>query len=135
MKKTGIINQPISAVIATLGHTDTLVIADAGLPIPLETERIDLALKPGVPAFLETLEVVLSEMQVERAVIAEEMQQASPKTYQALMQMLGDLPVDTVPHTEFKDQTRSAHAVIRTGEFTPYCNIILVSGTWGFEGR
>ncbi len=39
MKKTGIINQPISAVIAGLGHTDTVVIADAGLPIPPETER------------------------------------------------------------------------------------------------
>ena len=33
MKKSGILNQPISAVIAGMGHTDTLVIADAGLPI------------------------------------------------------------------------------------------------------
>ena len=35
MKKTDLLNQPISAVIASLGHTDTLVIADAGGAIAL----------------------------------------------------------------------------------------------------
>ena len=56
MKKIGIINGPISAVIAHLEHTDTLTVADAGLPTPATTQRIDLALKPGTPGFLETLE-------------------------------------------------------------------------------
>ena len=73
MKKIGLLNQPLSAVIAGLGHTDTLVIADAGLPIPTTTQRIDLALVNGVPTFLETLQAVLVEMQVERAIIATEM--------------------------------------------------------------
>ena len=39
MKKTDLINPRHSEVIASLGHTDTLVIADAGLPIPLQTRR------------------------------------------------------------------------------------------------
>ncbi|MEE9617535.1 MAG: D-ribose pyranase, partial [Anaerolineae bacterium] len=69
MKKTGILNQPISSVIAGLGHIDTLVSADAGLPIPPETQRIDLALTEGIPTFLDTLRVVLTEMQVEQAVV------------------------------------------------------------------
>ncbi|MBE7551687.1 MAG: D-ribose pyranase [Anaerolineales bacterium] len=128
MKKIGIINGPISAVIASLGHTDTVVIADAGLPIPAGLERIDLALSAGLPAFLDTLRVVLTEMQVERAIIADEMLEVSPAVYQAIKALLGETPIDILPHESFKQQTRSARAVIRTGEFTPYANIILVAG-------
>ncbi|MCL4300648.1 MAG: D-ribose pyranase [Anaerolineae bacterium] len=128
MKKIGIINGPISAVTASLGHTDTVVIADAGLPIPSGPERIDLALSAGLPAFLDTLRVVLTEMQVERAIVASEMLEVSPTVYQAIQALLGQTPIDTLPHESFKQQTRSARAVIRTGEFTPYANIILVAG-------
>ena len=128
MKKIGILNQPISSVIAGLGHTDTLVIADAGLPIPPETQRIDLALTEGIPSFLDTLRVVLTEMEVERAIVAEEMLDSSPQVYEAVKEMLGDVPIKTVTHLIFKEQTRSARAVIRTGEFTPYANVILTAG-------
>jgi D-ribose pyranase len=128
VKKIGILNQPISSVIAGLGHTDTLVIADAGLPIPPETQRIDLALTEGIPSFLDTLRVVLTEMEVERAIIAEEMLDSSPQVYEAITEMLGDVPIETVTHLIFKEQTRSARAVIRTGEFTPYANVILAAG-------
>jgi D-ribose pyranase len=128
VKKIGILNQPISSVIAGMGHTDTLVVADAGLPIPQETQRIDLALVEGIPGFLDTLRVVLTEMQVERAVVAEEMLEASPGVYEAIKRLLCDVAIETVPHSAFKERTRSAHAVIRTGEFTPYANIILVAG-------
>ena len=128
MKKIGILNQPIASIIAGLGHTDTLVIADAGLPIPPETQRIDLALTEGIPSFLDTLRVVLTEMEVERAIIAEEMLDSSPQVYEAIKEMLGDVPIETVTHLIFKERTRSARAVIRTGEFTPYANVILIAG-------
>jgi D-ribose pyranase len=128
MKKIGTINQPISSLIAGLGHTDTLVVADAGLPIPAETLRIDLALTKNIPTFLDTLRVVLTEMQVERAIVAEEMLDVSPQVYEAVKEMLGDVPVETVTHLIFKERTRSARAVIRTGEFTPYANVILTAG-------
>ena len=128
MKKIGILNQPIASIIAGLGHTDTLVIADAGLPIPPETQRIDLALTEGIPSFLDTLRVVLTEMEVERAIIAEEMLDSSPQVYEAVKEMLGDVPIETVTHLILKERTRSARAVIRTGEFTPYANVILTAG-------
>ena len=102
MKKVGNINQPLSAVIASLGHTDRLAIADAGLPIPPEVRRIDLALKPGVPAFLETVETVLTELQVEGAILAEEMVDGNPDVYKDLREMLGETPIETVPHERFK---------------------------------
>ena len=133
MKKIGMINAPLSRVVALLGHSDSLVIADAGLPIPDPIERIDLALKRGIPGFLETLEVVLSEMYVERAIVAKEMLELSPEIHKGVQQLLGDAPIDSLSHKEFKEMTRRATAVVRTGEFTPFSNIILIAGAWGFE--
>ena len=128
MKKIGTLNQPLSAVIAGLGHMDQLVIADAGLPIPVTTQRIDLALKEGIPSFMDALQVVLEEVQVESAVIADEMVSNSPQVYQQLKEMLPDIPIETIPHEEFKIMTGEARAIVRTGEFTPYANIILNAG-------
>ena len=128
MKKIGTLNQPLSAVIAGLGHMDQLVVADAGLPIPTGPDRIDLALKEGVPGFLEVLAVILEEMQVESVVIAEEMVAISPQVYQQLGEMVPDVVIKTVPHTDFKKMTAAARAVVRTGEFTPYANVILNAG-------
>lgn len=97
MKKTGILNQPVSCVVAGLGHMDMLVIADAGLPIPANTQRIDLALAEGIPSFLQTLRVILSETQMEHAIIAEEMSEISPALYEALQDALGDTPLKAIP--------------------------------------
>jgi D-ribose pyranase len=130
MKKIGILNQPISAVIAGLGHGDMLVIADAGLPIPPETVRIDLALVQGVPGFLQTVEAVLREMQVDKVILATETgdRSASPPIAEALKALLPGVPFEWVSHAQLKELSHAAVAVIRTGEFTPYANVILVSG-------
>jgi D-ribose pyranase len=128
MKKIGTLNQQLSAVIAGLGHMDTLVIADAGLPIPDDTQRIDLALTRDIPEFIETLRVILEEVQVERAIVAEEMIHNSAEIFEQLQEMLSETPIETISHTEFKQRTCTARAVVRTGEFTPYANIILVAG-------
>jgi D-ribose pyranase len=128
MKKTTLLHSELSYTIATLGHLDTLVIADAGLPIPAETARIDLALTKGVPRAAQTLKVVLEEMKVERAILAEEVKERNPEFLAAVQEMLPGVPLEFVPHSGFKARTASARAVVRTGEFSPYANVILVSG-------
>ena len=128
MKKAGILNAAISRVVATMGHNDRLVIADAGLPIPAGIERIDLALTANVPRFAEALKAVLTELQVQEAIVAEEVRVRSPHIYELIATQLGDVPIKEVPHEQLKELTRSAVAVIRTGEFTPYANVILISG-------
>ena len=133
MKKIGIINAPIASVIAHLEHSDMLTIADAGLPTPATTQRIDLALKPGTPGFLETLEVVLSEMYVEKAYVSEDILTISPHIYTGIQKLLGTVPIEALPHNEFKKLSGSTKAIIRTGEFTPFANVILVAGAWGFN--
>lgn len=130
MKKTGLLNQQLSAVLAGMGHCDTVVIGDCGLPIPDGVERVDLALTPGVPGFLETLKIIQTELQIESAVIASEMSEKSPALYQALLPMLAGVEVSQVEHERFKELTANAVAVVRTGECTPYANIILKSGVF-----
>ncbi|WP_425059481.1 D-ribose pyranase [Sporomusa carbonis] len=128
MKKIGTLNQPLSEIIAGMGHGDMLVIADAGLPIPAGVRRIDLALTPGIPGFLPTLEVILSELQVESAIVAGETAEVSPQIYEGVKAALEYVPVAMVSHEEFKALTSQAVAIVRTGECTPYANIILKSG-------
>ena len=128
MKKSELINQPISAVIAGMGHMDELVVADAGLPIPETVRRIDLALTANIPRFIDTVRAVLSELQVESAVVAEEMEAISPGIYEQIEGLLGGVPIQKVSHEQFKQRTRSSKAVVRSGEYTPYANIILVAG-------
>lgn len=73
MKKHGILNSHISKILSDLGHTDTIVIADVGLPIPEGVTKIDLALTLGSPSFEETVNAIASDMEIEKIVIAEEM--------------------------------------------------------------
>jgi D-ribose pyranase len=128
MKKTTLLNSELSYVIATLGHMQTLVVADAGLPIPPETERIDLALTKGVPGAVETLKVILEEMQVEKIILAEEVKKHNPQFLKAVKKLLPGVPMEFETHLIFKEMTSNAQAVVRTGEFSPYANVILVSG-------
>lgn len=128
MKKQGILNPDLIQVITAMGHTDGLAIADSGLPIPPDVPRIDLALIANVPGFLQTVEAVLGELQVERAVIAEEMRGRSPQIHAALTRLLGGIQLTSVPHERFKEMLHDVRAVVRTGEQTPYANIILHSG-------
>ncbi len=128
MKKTTLLHSDLSYIVATLGHLDMLVIADAGLPIPSETVRIDLALTKGIPGATQTLKVVLDEMKVEKVILAEEVKGHNPTFLADVQELLPDVPVEFVPHLELKTRTASARAVVRTGEFAPYANVILVSG-------
>lgn len=126
MKRTALLHAELSHAIATLGHGDMLVIGDVGLPIPQGPRRIDLALTPGIPAVADVLRVVLQEMQVEKAVIATEAVERSDGQLPTWCQ----LPVEaqTVSHEEFKRLTQQARVMVRTGECTPYANVILVAG-------
>ncbi len=128
MKKGVLLNSNVASVISEMGHTDMLVIADCGLPIPNGVKRVDLALTQNVPGMIETLKVVLTELQVEEVVLATEVVETSPQIYQQIKEVLQNTKVTFVSHEEFKNITKNAKACIRTGECTAYANIILKSG-------
>ena len=130
MKRAGILNSEISRVLSYMGHTDCICIGDCGLPIPEEVERIDLALAFGVPTFMQTLKVVVEDMKVEKIVLAEEIKTQNPKVLSEVEELFAgqNIEVEFVSHTELKERTYDCKAVIRTGETTPYANVILQSG-------
>ncbi|WP_434794559.1 D-ribose pyranase [Terrisporobacter petrolearius] len=128
MKKSNLINSEISYVISKMGHTDSLTICDSGLPIPSEVQRIDLALKRGLPTFLDTLDSVLEELQVEEIILASEIIEISNDLYKEIIERFENIKITTVSHEEFKNLTKSSKAIVRTGEYTPYANVILKSG-------
>ena len=130
MKRAGILNSDISRVLSYMGHTDCICIGDCGLPIPDEVERIDLALAFGVPTFMQTLKVVVDDMKVEKIVQAEEIRQQNPDVLRQVEELFAgqNIEVEFVSHVELKERTFDCKAVIRTGETTPYANIILQSG-------
>ncbi|HAY0634317.1 TPA: D-ribose pyranase [Serratia marcescens] len=136
MKKGVLLNSDVSAVVARLGHTDQLTLCDAGLPIPAETQRIDLALTQGVPTFMQVFAAVTQEMQVESALLAEELVKQNPSLHEVLLAELtalgqrqgNTISVRYISHQAFKAQTEHSRAVIRSGECSPYANVILCAG-------
>lgn len=152
MKRQGILNSEISRVLSYMGHTDRICIGDCGLPIPEETERIDLALRFGQPSFMEVLKEVAGDMKIEKIFLAEEIRTCNPELEQEIKQFFAlfetgcetgfktdeagknghcaemQTEAEYVPHAQLKAMTKACRAVIRTGETTPYANIILQSG-------
>ena len=126
MKKHGILNRELAGHFAKLGHTDQIVIADCGLPIPNGVPCIDLSYKLGEPGFLTILEVVLDDLVVESAIVAEEVKQVNENVANELTSLLSEITY--VSHEQFKQRTKEAKLIIRTGETSPYANVILQCG-------
>lgn len=128
MQKVGILNSSIAKVLADLGHTDTIVIGDCGLPVPAGVPKIDLALKLGTPTFMEVVTEVAKYMEIEKVEVAAEIREKNPIVYDALKGLFPQQQwIIDKDHEAFKAATAKAKAVIRTGEITPYANIILHS--------
>lgn len=128
MKRGGILHPGISHLLASTGHTDYFLISDRGFPVPPEPERIDLALVDDLPTVVDVLRAVHGEFVIDRIVIAAEMEQYSPGRLRELRELLGDITIELVTHIELKRLGHDARATIRTGDTTPYANLIVVSG-------
>jgi len=135
MKRGTILHPDLARLVASVGHGDLVVVADAGLPIPPGVVRIDLAYAPGRPPFLDVLDALLEELEVERAIVAAELSAVAPEPFvKALQARLLARPkvaargLEVVSHEALKALTARARVVIRTGEFTPYANVVLSCG-------
>ena len=135
MKKTALINADLSYLVATLGHYDEVTVCDAGLPIPKQSQRIDLALTHGVPTFIDTVSVLLGEMQITGVVLASEFEKINPVQHSALLDLIAkeqqqhkEITITYITHEDFKKRTNNSRAIVRTGECTPYANVIFQAG-------
>lgn len=130
MKKKGILNSELARIIAGMGHGDMLVVCDSGFPIPYHRPVADVILTVNVPRLVETLKVILEELHVEGAIIANEMEKISNPMYHEVKRALADIPLKKISHEKFKQRTRNEQNIsfVRTGEATKYSNVILVAG-------
>lgn len=128
MKKTGILHAELMKQIASLGHMELFLIGDAGMPIPKGVEIIDLALCGGVPAFEQVLDAVLNETVVEYYYLAEEISDHNQRLLTYIQKSLPGVTCEMLPHSELKQLTQRCKFAIRTGEFSPYPNVVLRAG-------
>jgi len=129
MKKGGILNPAICSLLAELGHLDEMLIVDASYPLPPDSHVIDLTLTPGIPRFLDVLRAVADELVIEAISVASEIREESPKLYQEILKIVGEVDIDELPHHEFKEQSLGVKGVIRSAEFTPYANVRILCGS------
>lgn len=129
MRRSGLLHAELNRIIAAMGHTDTLVIADVGLPVPHGVPCVDLAVLPGTPSFAAVFDAVYAELAVESVTMAREIHERNAALVALSRRLAGDgLAVDEVTHDELKQLTARAVAVVRTGETSPYANVILHAG-------
>lgn len=127
MKKTAVINSNLSRVISQMRHFDKLAIGDAGTPVPAGTEKIDLAVTRGIPAFMDVLNNVLEELEIQKVYVAEEIKTENPAMLKQIQERLPETPIEFITHEELKADLKDCKAFVRTGEMTPFANIMLES--------
>ena len=129
MTETGILNRDVAAEMAKMGHTDKLLIADAGLAIPNSTKVIDISLRKDIPSAVDVLKVVLENFSVESIILSQATLDVSPTREKEFKSCFApDIPCEVVSHPHFRDDlTKDVKFAIRTGDFTANSNIILVS--------
>jgi D-ribose pyranase len=127
MKIGGLLNPDLAHAIASVGHSQSIAVVDAGYPISGHPKRADLAVSPNLPRLLDVVRAILTELTVESYVVAAEIEHHNPLIRDGLRSLI-DAPHHQIPHAEFKRSAAGAQVVVRTGEWTPFGNVILVSG-------
>lgn len=129
MKRNGILNAELSGALATLGHTDLILIVDAGFPIPREAHRIDLAVAENLPDLRTVISLIADEIAVEGVVRATDVSTNNPRLDEWLQQRFTDADFTTRSHAEVLGElARQAKVIVRTGAFEPWGNIGLFCG-------
>lgn len=125
MKRSGIINAPLAGAIARLGHTDLVVIGDAGLPIPPHVPVVDLAVIYGLPRFTDVLDAFLGDVVAEHAWVSREADDWPAGAW--VDDRLG-FAAERLDHGDLKALVGDCRLAIRTGEDTAFSNVVLRCG-------
>jgi len=137
MKEVGMINGQIDAALNRQGHMDLMMVVDAGFPCPDHVELIDIALSEGVPTILDVLAELRKVHSVEKIVLAQETQKHNPAYFVEVSKAFGNgVAVEVIPHAELKERSHRVKTIVRTGDFTAWGNVMLVSGAgkrWKLE--
>jgi D-ribose pyranase len=128
MKKGGILHPELLQLVASLGHTDFIVLADKGFPIPDDIKRINLGFAENQPTILEVLKTLSVEMDIDRIIVTNEMEDISPTRLEELKATYPDILFEKVTHNDMKELTAQSKGAVKTGDSCSYANLIVVSG-------
>jgi D-ribose pyranase len=82
-----------------------------------------------LPTIPDLVDLILGEHEVSSVVMAEEFRQHVDTATQAdYLSHLGELPVEWIPHVDFKAEVGRCLGIVHTGDPVPYSNVIL---RWG----
>lgn len=118
----------LSRIMGEIGHTDLLCVCDAGFPVPQGVERVDLAWKQGEPAWLDVCRMIRNNMVFDKIYLAIEMKPKSPAILAEFLEIFKGVEVEFISHADLKKMSKGSRAVVRTGEFSAYCNCVFVCG-------
>ena len=129
MKEVGLINRNLAKVVAEQGHQDLLMVVDAGFAIPLGVETVDISLSENNPMVLDVLAELRKFHSVEKMILAKQTQETNPTLFNKISTAWGNnIEIEVIDHSELKQISKTVKAIVRTGDFTAYGNVILVSG-------
>jgi D-ribose pyranase len=129
MKRSTILNAELNYAIASMGHTDLMIVCDAGFPIPDDVWRIDLALVADIPDLETVLTAIAGDFIAERVSYAAEMAENNPPLLAKVKRIFADSNHEPIPHAQILSEMASqAKVIVRTGAFDPWGNILLYSG-------
>ncbi len=132
MRPNRILHPELARSLATLGHTDIVLVTDAGFPIPAGANRIDLGFYEGLPDVLDILRVLRQEIFVEEVHFATDVRDRNPDLYAALQTIYtgaGASFIGTTHEALCQDYAARAKVIIRSGSFNPWANIALIAST------
>ena len=125
-----LLNSNLKYLLARMGHRDLLAVTDAGFNIPKDVETVDLALSQDIPTISQTLEVIKSEVPIEKITLAEEIKTQAPEILAEYKRIFPEVPIEFIPHTpEFDNLVGTAKGAVRTGQYNYHApNCVLKIG-------
>ena len=126
---SGIINGQLASVLARFRHVNTLAIVDGPFPSYPGVELVDLALIKGFPTIPNVLDAILPLLDLSGLYLANEFcEKVDAPTVAKYKKHFENIPINLIPHEEFKIKVGQALAIIHTGDAVPYSSVILKSG-------
>ncbi len=119
----------LASLLARFRHANAIAVLDAPFPTYPDVETVDLIVRRGLPTIPDLVDLILAEHEVSSVVMADEFRQHVDASTQAdYLSHLGELPVEWIPHVDFKAEVGRCLGIVHTGDPVPYSNVIL---RWG----
>jgi D-ribose pyranase len=119
----------LASMLARFRHANAIAVLDAPFPTYPDVETVDLIVRRGLPTIPDLVDLILAEHEVSSVVMADEFRQHVDASTQAdYLSHLGELPVEWIPHIDFKAEVGRCLGIVHTGDPVPYSNVIL---RWG----